>query len=93
MSEDVSDALAAPTLFAMNQIALQVVMLFRLALRERDWALAGAIAERLRSPSSRRLLEGELERSNSGGAREVSLLALRALARLVRRLGLTEGAS
>jgi hypothetical protein len=66
------------------------VMLFRFALRERDWPLAGLLAGALwRDRRTRRRLERELRASAPrAGVAPPSLGALCTLGRLVRILGL-----
>ena len=64
--------------------------LFRFALRERDWHLAGLLAGSLgRDVRLRPGLERELRSADPAGERSYpSLGALRTLARLLRLLGL-----
>lgn len=66
-------------------------MLFRFALKEQDWPLAGLLAGPLgRDMSLRPTLERELHGAHSSGAPR-SLGALRALGALVRLLGHGQG--
>jgi len=63
------------------------LLLFRFAIRERDWPLAGALAEALwGSARERARLEAELRAACGATAPAPSLASLRALAALIRGL-------
>jgi len=71
----------------MNPAVDQPLLLFRFAIRERDWPLAGALAEALwGSARARARLEAELGRARPTATSTPSLLSLRALAALIRSL-------
>lgn len=77
----------------MMKRLLDPILLFRFALDERDWPLAGLLAGALgRDMSLRPGLERELRNSASADAGAPrSLGALRALGTLIRLLGLERG--
>lgn len=63
------------------------LMLFRFAIRERDWPLAAALAEALRgSPAAHARIERELEQADPASSPPPSMSALRALAALLKTL-------
>lgn len=72
----------------MNPALHSAYVLFRFAVRERDWPLAALLAGALaRSERGRHRLERELERSRRPGDPGPSLVGLRVLAELLRSFG------
>lgn len=76
----------------MNPAIRSPYLLFRFAIRERDWPLAALLARALtRSKCGRRRLERELERSRHPSQPAPSLVGLRVLAELLRSIGRGSG--